>query len=270
MVPLKLNLPVLQTSFSRLNSASLKSLVNPAGQVAINDYIAQCKSTNEISGLERALLKNEKWILIPSFVRDANKHELLRAIANNHADKLDMVEETKPYMSFHFRDNWRMGDFQVIDHLMTLDDHEKIIQRALNVAYAVLKRSPEKLDFVCGPISHPDKEVVEKNLDVFNCTVFKKGQEKSIFNQLPFEPLFEKVHGLLVEHHPELLGENQSSSNFFVDRFYSPLFIESRKTWNASFIDGWKSSVGAKREHEIFKSLGSSIEYLEKDYYRTN
>ncbi len=121
------------------------------------------------------------------------------------------------------------------------------------VAEGVLGKMPPPVGQVCGPISTGGAGSVEKNLKRFAEAIAdlrKKGIE--IFDQIPFEAPMRRIMSSR-----ELAGYDHALLN----DFYLPIF-ESRLVHKFYFLPDWKSSFGARWEHEQGLRLGIDIEYL--------
>ena len=120
------------------------------------------------------------------------------------------------------------------------------------VAITVLKRMPQPVGEVCGPITSGGLGSREKNLEAFNKAIFAlKYDGKNIFDQLPFEEkLFEFTQAVWYQGGLQLLNE-----------FYGPIF-ESGLIKVLYFMPLWQTSLGATWEHEQAQRLGIKIVYL--------
>jgi hypothetical protein len=180
--------------------------------------------------------------------------------------KINMISfsqwKENPQLGLHYYAGW---DEQMFEALENAKKHPGLLTKvndALNVAKKIIKQSPKKLGVVCGPIS-TGKRTVEENLRIFELTILKVSNTMPVFNQMPFEPVFETMHSLVFEDKD--LCPSGKSSEFFIDYFYREVFL-SNKNWVPHFIYGWEHSVGASMEHRIFTQLGSDIVYLSEDF----
>jgi hypothetical protein len=162
---------------------------------------------------------------------------------------------------FYF-EQWDQSMVDELEALYFSEDAMVIMEKSSSIAKAYLKKLPHQLGIVCGPIS-TGKYSVEKNLEIFNQTVVEISNRMPIFNQMPFEPLFAKVHDLIKDN--KELCPNNKTSKFFIDHFYEGIFYSS-KEWRPHFIAGWEHSIGAAMEHAIFTKLKSEIVYLSEDF----
>lgn len=157
---------------------------------------------------------------------------------------------------------WNEEMFETIERIKKYPGLLTTMNDSLNLAKVLLKGLPKKLAIVCGPIS-TGKRSVEENLKIFDLTVQKVSDDMPVFNQMPFEPIFENIHKLVIEDKD--LCPSGKSSEFFINYFYREIFL-SKKDWVPHFIYGWESSVGATMEHEIFVQLKRDIIYLPEDF----
>lgn len=164
----------------------------------------------------------------------------------------------------YFYSWWDEQMFEVLENAKKHPGVLTAINDSLNVGKKLLKELPKKLGVVCGPIS-TGKKSVEENLKIFELTIIKISDEMPIFNQMPFEPVFENIHKLVVEDKD--LCPSGKTSEFFINYFYREIFI-SNKNWVPHFIHGWDHSIGAVMEHDMFTQLGSEIVYLPEDFVK--
>lgn len=126
----------------------------------------------------------------------------------------------------------------------------------LSIAMAVLKRMPEPVAMVSGPLTTGEGSH-EHNLKVFEGVIKKlDGEGKSIFNQLPF-------HEIMVRLWKAWTGPGYYMP--LLTDFYQPIF-ESGYIKTVYFIPGWEKSVGAAWEHDQAGKLGITRVYLPKEY----
>jgi hypothetical protein len=157
---------------------------------------------------------------------------------------------------------WDEEMFESLKRAKTFKKPLTIMDESLKVARELLNRLPSKLGVVCGPIS-TGKRSVEENLKIFGLIVLDISNKMPIFNQMPFEPVFEDIHSMVINN--KEFCPSGKSSEFFIDYFYREVFL-SGKEWAPHFIDGWEYSVGAVMEHDIFTQLGSDIVYLPENF----
>jgi hypothetical protein len=132
-------------------------------------------------------------------------------------------------------------------------DQSESVKDLYVIACRILERMPKNLSQVCGPISTGGKGNVEDNLLEFNKRIIEL-QEKglNVFDQMPFE---DPMHRMMLS-----FSKEEYMSNILTD-FYLPLF-EIGRISELYFLPDWKSSHGAKWEHEQAKRLGIKINYL--------
>ncbi|MBI4992006.1 MAG: DUF4406 domain-containing protein [Candidatus Harrisonbacteria bacterium] len=121
-----------------------------------------------------------------------------------------------------------------------------------DLALRIIRRMPQPVAQVCGPITSGGLGSVEKNLERFQKTIdLLRDRGESIFNQMLFEqPMFR------IKATPYYQGGDQ-----LLHKFYLPIF-ESGLVKILYFMSDWQSSYGAKWEHEQALRLGIKIRYL--------
>lgn len=123
------------------------------------------------------------------------------------------------------------------------------LQDLLVIAIDILKRMPQPVILVCGPISTGGFGNVEANLRAFESTIHAKQKAgKSVFNQLPFEEKFAKF-------------SQEAKMAYFtpvLDEFFLPI-IKSGYIAEMHFMKDWQSSTGARWEHTTANELGVTI-----------
>jgi len=120
------------------------------------------------------------------------------------------------------------------------------------IALGVLKKMPQPVAQVCGPISTGGTGSMEQNLAIMNKTIKAlQSQGKAIFDQIPFQAAIHRIKAAL-----------GATSNFqLLHEFYLPLF-EAGLIKGLYFLPDWQTSQGATWEHEQAKRLGLEIVYL--------
>ncbi len=134
-------------------------------------------------------------------------------------------------------------------------DKAEFIVDLFYIAERVLKRIPNPVAQVCGPISTGGVGSLEANLNIFNQTI-KNLQDKGlhIFDQMPFEEKMKEIK-------EKIIKSNQEYSQEIIHDFYEPLFsLGMIKTFY--FIPGWESSTGANMEHNLALKYNIEIKYL--------
>jgi len=120
------------------------------------------------------------------------------------------------------------------------------------IALDVLKKMPQPVAQVCGPISTGGTGSMEQNLAVLNQTIkTTQAQGKIVFDQVPFQLAMHRIKRLI----------GAQSNVALLDGFYLPLF-ESGLIKTLYFLPNWQTSQGATWEHEQAKRLGLEIVYL--------
>jgi len=138
------------------------------------------------------------------------------------------------------------------EDILALEQAESVKQM-FEIAIHVLRRMPQPVGQVCGPISTGGRGSILENLVAFNETiVFLQAEGNTIFDQMPFEEPMQRVKVSLPA------GEY---ATVLLTDFYQPLF-ESGLIKKVYFMKDWESSKGALWEHEQAKKLGIEIAYL--------
>ena len=120
------------------------------------------------------------------------------------------------------------------------------------IAFRIIKRMPQPISMVCGPIATGGKGNIEKNLKVFRKTIqILVNNGENIFSQIPFEGAMQRI-----KQNPQYQGAMQLSEEFYLPIFKSG-FIKKM-----NFIKGWEGSFGATWEHGLATALGIKIFYL--------
>ncbi|OHA15585.1 MAG: hypothetical protein A3H57_03285 [Candidatus Taylorbacteria bacterium RIFCSPLOWO2_02_FULL_43_11] len=141
----------------------------------------------------------------------------------------------------------------IYDELEKVNDFEHLFPIGLKV----IKKMPQPISMVSGPISTGGKGSIEKNLKVFERAIdllSEKGH--NVFHQLPFQ-------GVMIR-----LGTSWKGQGYcmpLLTEFYQPVF-ESGYIKTVHFIPGWEKSFGAKWEHEQCGRLGIERIYLPEDF----
>ncbi len=137
------------------------------------------------------------------------------------------------------------------DDLLKLEQAESY-REMFDIALLVLKRMPQPVGQVCGPISTGGRGSLVANLVAFNETIILLQSEgKHIFDQMLFEVPMSKIKSKIVGKYDESL----------LTDFYLPIF-ESGLVKKFYFLPDWQSSHGANWEHKQAQRLGIEIEYL--------
>lgn len=143
------------------------------------------------------------------------------------------------------------------------EDDRKELRRAktfkdLNgIAMRILKKMPQPIVQVCGPITSGGLGSVKKNLHRFNAVIKALDREGfNIFNQLPFENDLYRLRRELSKTRPQKRVDRE-----LLNDFYLPIF-ESGLVASFFFIPDWKTSFGARWEHRQLERLRLTIIYL--------
>ncbi len=126
------------------------------------------------------------------------------------------------------------------------------------IALSVLRRMPQPLVQVCGPLSTGGQGTLEGNTIRFQQAIAalqKRGH--FVFNQLPFQPMMIR------------LAEAERASGYcwpILEEFYAPIF-RSRLITRVFFLSGWQSSTGATWEREMVAKCVIPIEDFPDEWF---
>ncbi len=142
---------------------------------------------------------------------------------------------------------WREEDYEQVENATTYNELR-------DVAFRVLARAPKPCAEVCGPITTGGLGSIEKNLKRFNEEIRKLQKTGvEVFDQMPFEESMQRI---------KKLHETKGYLTNLLYEFYLPIF-ESGLIRTLYFLPDWKTSSGARWEHEQALRLGIEIVYLE-------
>lgn len=120
------------------------------------------------------------------------------------------------------------------------------------IAFRIIRRIPQPVSMVCGPISTGGAGSIEKNLEALRRAI--QGLERTgynVFNQTIFEAPFMRI-----KETPGWRGEQN-----LLEVFYRPLF-EAGLIRILHFVPSWRTSYGATWEHQQAMRLNLEIRYL--------
>lgn len=123
------------------------------------------------------------------------------------------------------------------------------------IAIRILRRMPQPIGQVCGPITTGGLGSTRKNIQLFRRIIKKIGRKYNIFDQMPFEEHFQRI--IKTKH---FKNENQ-----LLQEFYFPIF-NSGFVETLYFVYGWETSFGARWEKKQGKRLGLKIVFLPKNF----
>lgn len=102
-------------------------------------------------------------------------------------------------------------DYRAIENAESFTDLTEI-------AFRIIKRMPQSISMVCGPIATGGKGNIEENLKVFKRTIQTLvNNGENIFSQIPFEGAMQRI-----KQNPQYQGASQ-----LLDEFYLPIFLSS-------------------------------------------
>lgn len=147
---------------------------------------------------------------------------------------------------------WQPKDYKRMNNAKTFKDLS-------DQALAMMRRSPGTMSWVCGPITNGGQGSIETNLEIFSQIIQQLNKQgKNAFSQLPFATDLNRINGTLNQYN---IGEKTD----LLQGFYKPIFT-SGLIDTVYFIPDWKSSAGARWEHDTLTKLGTNIVYLEPDF----
>ena len=142
---------------------------------------------------------------------------------------------------------WTEKDWHDLEDVKTVKD-------LYIIASIIVNRVPTPRVQVCGPISTGGKGSIENNLEVFNDRIKELQKEGlNVFDQMPFEG---PMHKMVLDYTKKDEYLDDILTDFYLQRF------ESGNISELYFLPDWKSSYGAKWEHEQAERLKLKITYL--------
>lgn len=124
------------------------------------------------------------------------------------------------------------------------------------IAFRVLERMPKETCMICGPITTGGISL-DRNLERFTQAINTLAMcGESVFTQMPFEL---PVQRLRLGRDPYLSGAE------LLNQFYLPIF-QSGKVARLCFLPDWRTSNGAKWEHDRAEELGIERKYFRDDF----
>jgi hypothetical protein len=253
----------LKESLMAVNSLGLIGIRELKAAELFDKVLQLCIETNEVTSLSIGRIYGS-LVCKPVFkddLFDKQLHEYL-FVEPTIQDYFSDFKQSE-IIQFPSRKHWEVQDYDDLKEIALLDNIETMMMRSFLVAKRILARFEHEVGVVCGPISSGLKSIPE-NFRTFNRTIFKLSQTMEVWSQMPFEAVFKNVHESLVAQQSPFLIEG-SSSNFFIEKFYQPLFYLN-KEWAPHFIFGYEHSRGAMEEKEIFALLKKKMVFLPEGY----
>ncbi|MDB4992563.1 MAG: hypothetical protein JWL75_808 [Parcubacteria group bacterium] len=138
---------------------------------------------------------------------------------------------------------WEPKDYSDLEKAQSFSD-------LLPTALRILKRMPQPVAMVSGPITTGGRGSIEENLHLLSAAV-QQAHEKGIhmFDQNPFEDKLQEAKAKIVYE-----GYCQP----VLDEFYKPIF-ESGLVASMYFLPDWQTSTGARWERTECERLGIEI-----------
>jgi len=130
----------------------------------------------------------------------------------------------------------------------------KNMKELAEVAMKVIKRMPEPVAMVSGPISTGGKGSIAANMREMRRAINALSRKSvKVFDQTIFEPQMKKI--------AELNQEYRINEIKLLEEFYLPLF-KKKLVGLVCFMPDWQSSFGASWEHEQAKKFKLEIKYI--------
>ena len=150
----------------------------------------------------------------------------------------------------------------VTDELREEIAKAKTIQELLWIAYLILDAMPSPIGMVCGPISTGDTGDRKANIAAIRSAADRLQRKgKNIFDQTIFDDAFTR---LLEQLQLRIENKGWEAPYWLLEQFYQPLFSSRGHLSTLYFLPLWKTSFGAKWEHEMGKITGKKIVHLRK------
>ena len=135
----------------------------------------------------------------------------------------------------------------------------KDFSEAVEIAIDILKRMPQPIAQVCGPITTGGKGSIKENTEVIENTVKKlSNQGITICNQTKFNTP-------IIRFRTESKLNNIDSNALVLEKFHKPI-LDSGLIKKFYFVHGWESSMGSRWERAQAKKLGIEIIDLPEDF----
>ncbi|MDO8466617.1 MAG: hypothetical protein Q7S83_00560 [bacterium] len=131
----------------------------------------------------------------------------------------------------------------------------KSFKSLARIAIRIIRRMPQPVVQVCGPITTGGVGTVAGNIEIFKQAIKKVQRSgKSVFDQLPFEKPIWKI----MKDFPRRWGRPNKKDCQLLDEFYGTIF-RSGVLKELHFIPGWEYSFGACWEYGLGNELGLKI-----------
>lgn len=123
------------------------------------------------------------------------------------------------------------------------------------MALDVIKRIPQPVFELCGPLNNGGLGSFEANLKRFDEVMIEQSKIHNMFNQVPLEDKIQTINQSY-----ETLPDEKYPKGVLQD-FYLPIF-KSGMIDTLLFMPGWEDSNGCRWEHQQGREHGIKIEYL--------
>jgi hypothetical protein len=242
MLPLIENIEKVKSTLANAN----KEAINPdlfLREKLFDALVEACAACNEICGL--ALVQfDDRLYCIPqfSFIQEQDMQKVLTLFEGfpftfGRSNTL----QVQRCIQFKHRLYWEKKDFLQLQALVFEKDVRELIRQCLVIGRRILQQSADFLGVVFG---HTEA-LSEEYLRIFNRAVLNVSEVMSVFNHLPFEYLFQKMHELICEH-AKLMGYDDIEE-FLNEHFYEPL-LSSEKEWKLHVIHEKSADARMKRK----------------------
>lgn len=145
---------------------------------------------------------------------------------------------------------WQQDEIEAINKSEQLEE-------AVQISLKIMRRIPDPVSMVSGPLTTGGLGSFEKNLWLFDLVITKLSADGHyIFSQLPTENLMNKVWRKWLE--PRYCMP-------ILEDYYQPIF-ESGLVRKVHFIPGWQKSFGARWEREECHRVGIETVFLPEQF----
>lgn len=135
----------------------------------------------------------------------------------------------------------------------------KDFSEAAGIAIDILKKIPQPIAQVCGPITTGGKGSIKENTTVIENTVKKLSKQGiNICNQTKFNTPIRRFRA-------ESKLNDIDSNTLVLEKFHKPI-LDSGLIKKFYFVHGWESSTGSRWERAQAKKLGIEIIDLPENF----
>ena len=149
---------------------------------------------------------------------------------------------------------WTLPDLYAIDNAQSY-------KRLTPIALGILRRMPQPIAQVCGPISTGGLGCRIQNERLFaRCVAKLRAEGLNPFNQMPLQIGFNR----LVTEWQQTNGGGYCWP--IMEEVYWPIFV-SGLIKTTFFLPGWETSTGTRWERRTVKDLGIEVYEFDRDWY---